>query len=286
MADRVDLHTHSTASDGADEPAQVVRNAKAAGIQVLALTDHDTVAGLDEAEAEARRLGLGFVRGVELSSMTEQGEMHILGLWVPKDAEPLEKALAAMRRQREERNLRMLGRLKELGLSLSMEEVVAESSSCVGRPHIARARSRSGQGASGAEAVSRYLGQVGRAFVPRRCVSAPEAVSLLAGLGCCVVLAHPMLRPSPQGWLESFVRELVPLGLSGLEVWHSAHDEGASRRLQAMAKSLGLCASGGSDYHGANKPGVALGLAKGKRRIPGSAYDALLAWRRERGLPL
>lgn len=287
MFNRVDLHTHSTASDGTDTPSELVQNARKAGLKAVALTDHDTLSGLEEAEAEAKKEGdIEFVRGVEISTGSEQGEMHILGLWVPKDAEPLENKLASMRARRGERNERIVEKLRSLGLDITMDDVMEHAGGeSVGRPHIAMALKDKGFVSSITEAFDLYLGSTGKAYLPKEVMKPEEAVEIMSRLGCSVILAHPYLKPYPPGWIDEFVKRLIPHGLSGLEAWHSEHTEADSRNLIGLARRNHLCVSGGSDYHGANKPRISLGTGYGTLLVTTDAYTLLKKWREERDLP-
>ena len=169
MLRRVDLHTHSNASDGTDTPSELIDKAHAAGLAAVAITDHDTLSGLPEAEREAQKYpDMEFVRGVEVSTGSDHGEMHILGLWVPRDAEPLEKALAEMRAKRGERNARIVEKLCRLGCPLSMDDVMKEAGGeSVGRPHIAMALITKGYVKSMKEAFDKYLGRQAPPTCPR-----------------------------------------------------------------------------------------------------------------------
>ena len=287
MIQRVDLHTHTCASDGTDTPAELVENARKAGLAAVAITDHDTLSGLDEAQRTAAQFNdIEFVRGVEVSTGTDQGEMHIVGLWVPKDCEPLENALAAMRARRGERNQRILEKLATLDIHLTMEDVLREAGGeSVGRPHIARALITKGYVKTITEAFDKYLGSTGKAYLPKDVMNPEEAVSVMSRIGCSVFIAHPMLKPYPPGWIDEFVKRLLPFGLCGIEAWHSEHTEADSRAVIALARRFHLCVSGGSDYHGKNKPRIQLGTGYGSLFVTTDAYERLKDWRREQGLP-
>ena len=175
----IDLHTHSQASDGTDSPGQLVRNAQIQGLAAVAVTDHDTVSGLGEAEAAARDLGLEFVRGCELSTSTELGEMHVLGLWLPRDLAPLQDRLQYLRRKRSERNVRIVEKLQGLGVEIELDEVLHEArGESVGRPHIAAVLVRKGYVKDVSEAFKEYLGYYGRAYLPKEVLQPEEAVLL------------------------------------------------------------------------------------------------------------
>ena len=287
MLRRVDLHTHSTASDGTDRPAELIAKAHDAGLAAVAITDHDTLSGLPEAEEEARKYSdMEFVRGVEVSTGSDRGEMHILGLWVPKDAEPLEKALAEMRSKRGERNERIVEKLCRLGCPLTMDDVMKEAGGeSVGRPHIAMALVAMGYCKSMKEAFDKYLGQTGAAYLPKDVMEPEKAVSIMSSIGCSVIIAHPLLRSYPPGWIDDFVHRLVPCGLCGLEAWHSEQTDNDTRFPLSLARHDHLCVSGGSDYHGHNKPRISLGTGYGSLFVTEDAYNLLKQWRAERGLP-
>lgn len=282
----IDLHTHTRASDGTDSPSALVEKAHAAALAALAVTDHDTLSGLEEAEETGRSLGIRVIRGCELSAGTEHGEVHILGLWLPRKAQSLQEQLVQLRRKRAERNALIVDKLRGLGLAISLEDVreVARGES-VGRPHIAEVLLRKGYVKDLRQAFGDYLGSRGKAFVPKEVLEPETAVRLLAQLGATVCLAHPMLQKYPRGWLEGFIGRLAGYGLTAVEAWHSEHSEADVRACLALAKRFGLGLSGGSDYHGGNKPGICLGVGRGGLRIRLEVLEALEARRRAQGLP-
>lgn len=283
----VDLHTHSNASDGTDSPGELIDNAHKAGLRAVAITDHDTLGGLKEAKkACAAYDNLDFVRGVEISTGSSQGDMHILGLWVPEDAEPLEKVLAKMRAKRTSRNERMVERIAALGVGITMDDVMKEAKGeSVGRPHIARAIVAKGYVRDINEAFARYVGAGCPTYIAKEVMQPEDAVALLAKIGASPVLAHPMLKPYPPGWIEEFVKKLLPFGLCGIEAWHSEHTDEDTQDVLAIARRYHLCVSGGSDYHGSNKPHISLGTGYGSLCVSVDAYERLRAWRLEHNLP-
>jgi predicted metal-dependent phosphoesterase TrpH len=271
MRQYIDLHTHSTASDGTLSPGELLALAAGSDISSLALTDHDSVAGLDEAGAAAERLGLEFIRGCELSCAAEYGNVHILGLWLPRDIPELEQSLVWLREERKRRNQRIVDKLQKLGMDIELDEFPQELNSS-GRPHIAGALLRKGYVKSIREAFQRFLGRGKAAYFPKEAYTPAEAVKLLSGARALVFLAHPMLIQAPEGllpgWLETLVQELVPLGLDGLEAYHSGHDNADVRLLLGLADKYNLLVSGGSDFHGGNKPEVRLGKGRGGLCVP------------------
>ncbi len=279
---RVDLHTHSTASDGTDSPAKLVQKAAREGLAVLALTDHDTLDGLGEAGSEAEKLGIVFIRGCEISTATAWGEAHFLGLWIPEEAEKtaeLEKTLVCIREKRLERNLEIVQKLQQIGFDISYEEVSAlAGGAVVGRPHFAQWLCLRGIVKNRKEAFGKYLGKEGSAFVPRSLVLPEYAVALLKSTGALVSMAHPCLLHVPAKELSAFVASMKEAGLDALEAYHSEHDAGDVRLCVDLAAKYQLQLTGGSDYHGLAKKGILLGKGKGNLRIGTNVYETLLAY--------
>ncbi len=253
---RIDLHTHSSVSDGTDTPAELVRKAHAVGLDVVALTDHDTFDGLDEAAAESERLGILLVRGMELSCSRGGDSVHVLAYGV----DPANPALAAeMARVRDGRLGRLAGvlaKLAELGVPVSEAEVMAQvgDSPSVGRPHIADALIKAGHVRDRQEAFDRFLADGGPAHVHRYTIEVEHGIDLVHEAGGLAVIAHPWGRGReyvlPSRVLEALARDH---GLDGIEVDHQDHDSETRARLRALADGLGLLATGASDYHGVGK---------------------------------
>ena len=287
MASRIiDLHMHSKASDGTDSPAELAGRAAAAGLAAFALTDHDTLAGVDEAGEQARRLGIEFVPGIEIAVADPCGELHILGLFMPPPSTAMRAALDGFRRNRRERNLAILDRLAQLGMALDLEEVRALSrtgAKALGRPHIALALREKGCVHTIKEAFERYLGYGAAAYVPRRLLGPEEGIGLLAREGAIVALAHPCLEDSmtPER-LDNLLAAFKGYGLNALEAYHSAHDHKQTRLCVELAARHGLLLTGGSDYHGANKPGIAPGRGAGSLRVPYLLLEKMRAAAEER----
>lgn len=279
----IDLHTHSFSSDGSDSPSELVRKAKKAGVKTLALTDHDTIAGLAEALPEAERLGVNFIRGCEISTTSELGEVHILGLWLPEKSRELESFLDEMLKLRMDRNRKLLARLQELGFDISWNDI---PSGCMGRLHFAETLVRKGYAENVKDAFAKYLGDSSEAFVPRLTPHPIEATRVLSKVGASVIFAHPLLKPWSMEEVGNLVKNLKENGLSAVEAWHSAHTEAKAKDLIKMARELDLAVSGGSDYHGLKKPKITLGVGAGGKAIPDEALSSLIEWRKKRGLPL
>ena len=289
MAGRIiDLHTHSLASDGSESPVALVRKAAAKGLTAIALTDHDTLAGLEEAEDEATRAGIEFIRGIELAVQDEFGELHLLGLFMPPLSEHMHAAMEVLQRNRLARNQAMLDVLAAMGMPMTMDEVREHSGKvAIGRPHIALAMLSKGYVPSRKEAFERYIGWKGTAFIPRVLLSPAEGVRLLREQGATVALAHPCLsRNMTASRLDAILAEFRGYGLEAVEAYHSAHDPDQTRLCVKLADKHGLLLTGGSDYHGSNKDGVALGTGSGRLRVPYEVLEKLREYRRSMGLPV
>ncbi len=283
----VDLHTHSNKSDGGDSPAALVALAARLSLDALALTDHDTVAGLDEAFTAGLELGVEVIRGCELAVRSEYGEVHLLGLWLPERPKRLMAALETVRQKRHARNQAILGRLKNLGVDLDYEELRDFAGGpSVGRPHLANFLLRKGYVSSYKDAFIRYLGAGAPAYVPRSVLNPEEGMELFTAEGASVVLAHPMLIKAPLPWLDVLAARLKGLGLCAVEAYHSEHGPEETKTAEDLAARHGLLLSGGSDYHGAGKPAIKLGQGHGFLRVPSSILDKLKADRRAKNLPV
>lgn len=275
----IDLHVHSTFSDGSLTPGELVAEAAAAGLSALSLTDHDTLAGIPELVVAAGTAGVRAVPGVELSVAHEHGPLHMLGYFIASGPE-IDAALVRIRRGREERNLAIVDRLAAAGAAVSWEEVVAiAGGDLVARPHFAMAMVARGHVRSKDEAFSRFLARGRPAYVDRFRYPAAEAIGIIRRAGGVAALAHPGLLRCEGGHLRDLVAELAAAGMGGLEVRHSQHNNVQVRRLARMAATNGLVATGGSDYHGAMSPGIRIGRGFGSLNVPDSVVDALLACR-------
>lgn len=252
---RVDLHTHTTASDGLFSPTDVVRLALEQDLAAIAIVDHDTTAGIAEAQEAAFGTGLEVVPGVELSAEGEWGDFHILGLYVNLQNGPLQKRLETLREGRVARAVRMLERLAALGVPLEWEDVAGlAGKAAVGRMHIARALVQRGYVANIGEAFQRYIGWGGPAYVPRARLSPAEAIHLIREAGGVAVLAHPAASG-----VVAHIPMLVSLGLQGIEVYYPEHSPEDVNALLGIARCYRLLITGGSDFHGEPGAGALLG---------------------------
>jgi len=242
----VDLHMHSTASDGSRAPADVVLAASRAKLGAIALTDHDTVAGVAAAQRAGGEAGVRVVAGVELSAVEGDTETHLLGLHL-RDTAVLERALTGLREMRERRARRIVERLDEIGVHISMDSVLAQAADgAVGRPHVARALIAEGWAVDSRDAFDRYLAAGRPAYVAKEQLGMRDAIAMIHDAGGLAVLAHP----AASGTRERLTA-LRALGLDGVEVRHPSHSSADTARLAALARELELVPSGGSDWHGA-----------------------------------
>ena len=269
----VDLHAHSTASDGTATPTGAVEAAHRAGVVALALTDHDTLAGVPEAQVAADRLGLRLVPGVELSVHQEGVEVHLLGLHI-RDVAGLQTELEAIRDQRRLRAIAMVEKLAAAGAPIAIEAVLAEAAGgAIGRPHVARALVAAGHVKDQREAFDRFLAAGRPAYVDKARLEIADGIAMVHRAGGLAIIAHP----GAEGRRER-IEPLVPMGLDGLEVRHPSHSAEDVKRLDALAQHFGLVVSGGSDWHGAMQGPRVLGAM----RVPEAwleAQDARLAAR-------
>lgn len=266
----IDLHAHSTASDGVLSPQQLVRFARDCNISVLAITDHDTLEGLPVAGTEADRVGVHLVPGVEITAHVEDLEVHILGHFIDPDDRRLAEFLASSRSDRIKRVHRMVEKLWTLGLPLDVDEVLRPASGpSVGRPHVAQAMIRRGYVASLKEAFDRYLTSGKPGYVERSRIPAALAMRAIKEAGGMTSLAHP----GDYGH-DEIIPFLVQQGLNGLEVYHPEHNTESLFRYERMRLEYGLLAVGGSDYHGT---GGLRSIGLGRPALPEARFEQLLA---------
>jgi predicted metal-dependent phosphoesterase TrpH len=275
----IDLHCHSTASDGTLAPRDVARLAKDTGLSALALTDHDTVAGIGEAASAAGSLGIDFLPGIELSCIYPRpGTMHLLGYGIDPNSPALKNLTRILIEGRDRRNVQMIQKLRESGIPITLKEVEdIAGGEVIGRPHMARALIDKNIVTTTAEAFRVYLGSTGIAWVDKEQLTPRQAIEMVKQSGGLAVLAHPIqLRKTNDAQLKATIKDLVDMGLDGIEVIHSDHRETYIDKLIDIAKKYGLCMTGGSDFHGSNKPYIKLGRA-GRRHIPREFFDNLMS---------
>lgn len=277
----IDLHTHSTVSDGSDPPERIPELAAAAGCRAVALTDHDRLDGLATAAARAAELGVEFVPGVEVSCEVPSGTMHLLVYWVEAGPGPLQDALVGLQDERSARNRRMVARFAELGLPVTEDELVAEAGGPgIGRPHAAAVLVRKGVVGSVQEAFDVWLAKGRPAYVEKGRLGPGEAIALGRASGGVPVLAHPLSLGLEPGPLEAAIREFADAGLAGIEATYGRYAPQDRAGLVDLADRTGLVATGGSDHHGTYKPDLRVGVGRGDLDVPDSALDALAGRRR------
>lgn len=263
----IDLHTHTTASDGTLSPKELVEEACRAGLTAVAITDHDTIDGVKEALEQGRKLGLEVIPGVEIS-VDFHGEMHILGYFLNVNSPVLQETLAQLREYRKERNPQIVQKLNDLGFALTLDEVKEEAGGAViGRPHIAKVLLKKGYVGSLDEAFSKYLASDKPAYVKKEKLTPQEAINAIIAAGGLPVLAHPKYLPLTRQELNTLLFPLTKAGLKGLEVYYTTHNTAESEFYLALAQQHGLAVTGGSDFHGANKPEIQLGKGLGNLAV-------------------
>lgn len=279
---KIDLHVHSTFSDGTLTPTELVAEAQKAGLSAMALTDHDTTAGIREALDAASHTSLEIIPGVELSTEYEKREIHIVGLFIDPDNRKLSDALLHFQTARDTRNDRILALLREEGFDITMEALLRDNPDAViTRANIARFLVDHGQIGSLNHAFEKYLGDDCRCYVPREKISSADACRLICEAGGLPILAHPVLYHMNQITLNRMIEELLPSGLSGMEVLYSTYTNGDEALMRKTAARHGLLLSGGSDFHGANKPYIHLGSGRGNLFVP---YELLTKMKDARSL--
>jgi predicted metal-dependent phosphoesterase TrpH len=285
----IDLHTHTTVSDGGDSPSEIVTNAARAGLSTIAVTDHDNDAGCDEAVTAGAELGVEVLRGVEIScdvdDLAERGyrprtrpTMHLLGYFIPDAENPLSTALAELQQHRANRNRMIVDRLNELDVPITFEEVEAEAGgpgAQIGRPHFATVLVRHNFVPDFQTAFDEYLAKGARAYVSRKLYKPAEAVELMRAAGVVPVLAHPFTLNLDLGELAGFVADLTAAGLLGVEGYHGDWTEAEQEPVREIAHSNGLVVTGGSDYHGGMRPDRKLPGGKSGVVVPPHVLDDL-----------
>ena len=276
MEEYIDLHTHSTASDGTLTPTELVALARKQHLKALALTDHDTTNGLEEATEAARGTDLELIPGIEFSSTWQNTSVHIVGLDLDWKNTAFQEALIGFQRSREERNDKIIALLQKEGFSITKEALqeAFPNSTCT-RANLARFLVDHHELNSIKEAFDRYLGDRAKCYVPRKDISPFQSIRLIHECGGIAVFAHPVLCKFSRQQLDSLVNELKKAGLDALEVYYSSYHASEETAMAMLAKQHGLEFSGGSDFHGDNKPQIQLGTGKGNLKIPYSVLKRL-----------
>jgi predicted metal-dependent phosphoesterase TrpH len=269
----IDLHSHTNESDGTCSPAQLIAEAVAAGVDVLGISDHDTFAGFDKAGEFARPAGVALVCGIELSTKLRGRSAHLLGYFLEGAPQEFRQWVLDMQASRRDRNVRLVARLRELGFDITLEEAEARGRGLTGRPHFAQLMVEKGYVADLRQAFDDYLDESAKGYVYRREPTFEEGVQRIRGAGGIASLAHPI---RVHGDVPGMMPELCEAGLNAIEAYHSDHGPKETELYLGLARRYGLLVTGGSDFHGAAKPGVKLGTGhEGNLRIPSDLLDRL-----------
>ena len=264
-----DLHTHSVFSDGTYTPAQLIAEAERIGLSAVALTDHNTVAGLPDFVTAGEGSSVKAVPGCEFSTDYNGVELHILGLWIqPEHYQTVTELLEKAQREKEESNQNLVAALNAAGYAIDYEKVAARSQGSVNRAHIAAELMEAGYISSIQEAFQSLLTKKRGFYKPPQRIGAFDCIRFIKSIGAKAVLAHPFLNLKEESALRSFLPEAVEAGLDGMEVAYSKFTPVQTALAQQIASDFGLAFSGGSDFHGVNKPDIALGVGRGDLRVP------------------
>lgn len=276
----VDLHTHTKISDGTKSPEEVVALAKKTGLCAVAITDHDTVAGVEEAVCAGKKHDITVVPGVELAAHYLSGgkktEIHIVGLFINYKDENLVKQLDIYKTEREERNKKMVEKLRGLGMDITVEELLNISGGkVITRAHYAALMEKKGYIKNKNEAFEKYISPGLKGYVARVLPPPKTCIELILSAGGIPILAHPSLYGMNYNQIRIMLTELKSFGLKGIEVMYSSYNHEQEREFKRISKEFNLLPSGGSDYHGDNKPGIYIGIGKGNLKIPYEFYENL-----------
>lgn len=272
----VDLHVHSTFSDGTDTPTELVHKAVAYGLSAMALTDHDTMDGVPEAMKAGQAAGLEVIPGVELSTFFDTKEIHIVGLYIDYMNEDFKKELTELQNVRNHRNEIMCEKFQEIGIPVDYNELVASYPDAVlTRAHFADYLLNKGFIKSRNEAFERYIGDHGPCYVPRKKLDPAKAVQLIQQAGGIAILAHPVLYHLGNDAMHKLMDYLKDAGIVALEAIYSTYSMGEEAQMRKLAKEYNLLISGGSDYHGENKPTIDLGKGRGRLFVPYQVLENL-----------
>lgn len=273
----VDLHIHSTASDGVMSPSELVKYAKTKDLQAIAITDHDTIEGLEEGLSEGERIGLEVIPGVEISVEHSPGSMHLLGFFLDTSHPLLNEKLSYLQKVRAQRNPKIFEKLIQLGIKMNYEEVLkASGGGQMGRPHFAQVLLEKGYVGSFQEAFNRFLKKGAPAYVEKFRFSAKEALHFVNEAKAVAVLAHPnTLGMNGYSEFEKLILRLIEDGLKGIEVYYPEHSPLDIAQYKMLAERYGLVMTGGTDYHGIEKNGFDIGVGRGEMKLPYSLVERL-----------
>jgi len=279
----VDLHLHTTASDGVMSPSEIVRYAKAKGLQAIAITDHDTIEGLEEGLSEGKRIDFEVIPGIEVSAEHSPGSMHLLGFFLDIHHPLLNERLGYLQKARAERNPRIVERLNRLGIQITYEEVLkASGGGQVGRPHFAQVLIEKKYVRTFQEAFDRFLKKGAPAYVDKLRFTTKEALHFINEAKGVAVLAHPnTLKMNGYSELENLLLRLIEEGLKGIEVYYPEHSPLEVARYKTLAERYSLLITGGTDYHGIEKNGLDMGVGRGEMKLSYLMVEELKAARNQ-----
>lgn len=267
--DKIDLHVHTTASDGTMCPRDVVSLAAMQGLKAIALTDHDTMAGLQEAGEAGELLGVTIVPGIELSTAYQGREVHLLGYFLDPEAKKLRDYMAWVQTARRTRNAKIVEKLQKKGFDVTMEQLeAAHPDATPGRPHIAARLVEIGAVDSVKEAFRRYLSEGRSCYVAREYIPFADGAQLIRDCGGVAVLAHPLQYGFDRAKLEKLIQDAAAAGVTGMEIYYTGYTQADMNKLFDLAEKYTLLPTGGSDFHGDNKPGVQIGTGDGNLAVP------------------
>ena len=277
---RIDLHIHTTASDGTFTPEEVVREASRLGLAAVAITDHDTAAGYLAAAAEGERCGLEVVPGIEISTKFH-ASVHVLGYEIDPRSDALDEVLDWMHRDREERNVKLCEMLRGRGVDIDNERMHERFGTFIGRPHFAEIMVENGIAADMQDALDNLLAKGKPYFIPRSFLPLDRSIELIRRAGGTAVLAHPFQYRLDDAQLRELIEYCLRYGLEGLECRYTGYDAERVAYLEALAEEYGLLKTGGSDFHGELKPDIRLGEGRGELEVPYAWLEALREHRRK-----
>ncbi len=279
---KIDLHVHSDKSDGSLSPSDLVSYAIKQGVSAFALTDHDTVDGIDDAIAASKGTSVTVIPGIELSTAYEGKDIHIVGLFIDKEQPAFRERIGRFANARINRNLEMCDKLTEYGMPITYDELTAAfPNAVITRAHYARLMMQKGYVKSLKEAFERYIGDYGPCFIPRKKITPEEGVRFILSANGLPVLAHPMQYGMGDARLQQLIDSLKEAGLVAMEAIYCTHTPSEEAKLCKLAKENGLLISGGSDFHGKAKPGLELGTGYGRLHVPQEVLDNLIAKKNE-----
>lgn len=273
----IDLHIHSTISDGTLTPDEIALKLKDSGLYAFSLTDHDTTSGIPHILESNITKQIHFIPGIEISCDTQKHEIHMLGYGIDWKNIPLNKKLSSIRHGRLQRNLNMAALFQKDGIPVTLEKLQnGDPDTVITRAHFSRVLIEEGVCKTREQAFRKYLGENSKYYLPKPFLAPEDAISLIQDAGGIPILAHPFQYGFSNLELQKLIEELMSYGLQGLEIYHSTHHIGQITKLRQWQNHYGLLGSGGSDFHGSNKPDIQIGSGRGNLKVPDHLYDLLM----------